>query len=83
MKTRSYTRVYLPGGTVAHALDELRSPNQPCAVLCGRVPLWPDLWHGTGSQEEEDIAVALKPCVRCASTIRYQNAGREVEGWTA
>ncbi len=62
-----YTRVYTPGGVVAHLLDSLLSPNKPNSALCGRSPIWPDLWHGTGTQEEEERASFLDTCAGCAA----------------
>lgn len=62
---RGYTRVYTPGGITAHLLDELLSPNKLNAVICGRMPMFPDLWHGTGSQDEEERAADLPLCRSC------------------
>lgn len=70
----SYTRVYTVAGTVAHLLDFLLSPNQPNSALCGRSP-WPELWHGTGTQDEEERAADLTLCTGCASIQRHRNNG--------
>ena len=72
--SRNYTRVYTEGGTVAHLLDELQSPNQPVPALCDRTP-WPGLWHGTGSQEEHEKAADLRGCVGCLSVVRHRRGG--------
>ena len=78
---RSYTRVYTGGGTVAHALDELQSPNDAGAgALCGRTA-WPGLWLGTGTQVEEETALEMRPCVGCLAVIRYHNMGDMPQGW--
>jgi hypothetical protein len=69
-----YTRVYTDGGTVAHLLDPLLSPNQPNSALCGRTP-WMDLWHGTGSQVEHERALDLKICAPCQSIQRHRDGG--------
>ena len=61
---RVYIHVYTEAGTVAHLLDYLLSPNQPNSALCGRSP-WPGLWHGTGSQQEEERAMDLRVCEDC------------------
>lgn len=70
----SHTRVYTDGGTVAHLLDELLSPNQPNSVLCGRTP-WPGLWLGTGSQDEHEKAEDLTLCTRCLSVRNHRSGG--------
>lgn len=64
------TRVFTPGGSVAHELDDLLSPNQPNSALCGHSPQWPDLWHGTGTQDEEDRALEMRLCSRCDAKIK-------------
>lgn len=69
-----YIRVFTEGGSVAHLLDPLLSPNQPNSVLCGRTP-WPGLWHGTGSQEEEERASDLNLCSPCVAVRRHRNGG--------
>ncbi len=70
-----YTRVFTPGGSVAHLLDSLLSPNQANSALCGRSPLWPDLWHGTGTQEEEERARDLATCSRCVVARNDRQGG--------
>lgn len=70
-----YTRVYTEGGTVAHLLDPLLSPNQPNSALCGRTP-WPGtLWHGTGSQDEEERALDIRICSPCQAVRRHRDGG--------
>jgi hypothetical protein len=71
---RSYQRVFTEAGTVAHLLDELLSPNQPNAALCGRMP-WPGLWHGTGSQREEERAADLRICSSCQAVLNHRTGG--------
>lgn len=68
------TRVYFgKGGQKAHLLMPFQSPNSPVDhSLCGKFP-WPDLWYGTGSQDEEDCANALPLCKRCEAKLeRYR-----------
>lgn len=69
-----YTRVYIEGGTVAHLLDPLLSPNQPNSALCGRSP-WLTLWHGTGTQVEHEKAMDLRLCSPCESVMRHRRGG--------
>ena len=71
------TRVFTEGGTVAHLLDELLSPNQPNSALCGRSP-WPGLWHGTGTQDEEERAADMRLCVGCAGVLAERRSGVRV-----
>lgn len=66
-----HTRVYTPGGTVAHWLDALLSPNEPTEAMCGRTP-WPSQWHGTGSQEEIEKAMDLQQCSQCAAVLSHR-----------
>lgn len=68
-----YTRVYTEGGTVAHLLDGLLSPNQPNSALCGRSPAWPGLWLGTGTQDEAERALDLRTCEPCLAVWDRQN----------
>lgn len=68
------TRVFTDGGTVAHLLDSLLSPNQPNSALCGRSP-WPGLWHGTGTQDEEERAADLRLCSQCNSIAEHRAGG--------
>lgn len=68
------SRVFTEGGTVAHLLDVLRSPNEPAEALCGRSP-WPGLWHGTGSQEEEERVLDLALCSSCAGVMNFRQGG--------
>lgn len=69
------TVVYTEGGTVAHYLDSLCSPNSPeHEALCGRTP-WPELWFGTGNQEEEERAADLRMCPRCESVLTHRRNG--------
>lgn len=69
------TRVYIPGGTVAHLLDPWDSPNQSGTVaICGR-SAWPGYWHGTGSQEEEERATDMRLCVACRAVISHRAGG--------
>jgi hypothetical protein len=68
------TRVFTDGGTVAHILDALLSPNQPNSALCGRSP-WPGLWHGTGTQDEEERALELRLCSQCESILKHRTGG--------
>lgn len=73
--TTEYTRVYTEGGTVAHLLDFIRSPNNPShEALCGRSP-WPGYWFGTGSQGEEERAMDMRICVTCASVYNHREGG--------
>lgn len=61
------TRVFTPAGTVAHLLPWNGSPNTAGEeALCGR-SAWPDLWHGTGSQDEEERAQDMRLCERCSA----------------
>lgn len=69
------TRIFIAGDTIAHELDDLLSPNQPNSALCGRTPSWPDLWHGTGSQDEEERAHDLRLCAQCESALIERNGG--------
>ena len=71
---RDYTRVYTNGGTVVHLLDELLSPNEQNSALCGRTP-WPDLWHGTGSQDEHERALDLRVCTPCKAIKDHRDGG--------
>lgn len=71
---REYTLVYTDGGTVAHYLDELLSPNEPNSALCGRSP-WPGLWLGTGSQDEHERALDLRVCAPCESIKNHRDGG--------
>lgn len=66
------SRVFTEGGTVAHLLDPLASPNSRDDALCGRSP-WPAYWHGTGSQEEYDKAMDLRLCAVCQSVRRHRD----------
>lgn len=76
-----YTRVYTGAGTVGHALDTDQSPNEVEAeALCGRTA-WPNLWLGTGSQEEHETAWELPPCTPCQAIIRYRNMGAMPPEW--
>jgi len=71
----SFTRVYIEGGTVVHFIDALQSPNEAGSVaLCGRGP-WPGLWHGTGSQEEEERAMDLRICSQCQAILDHRQNG--------
>lgn len=75
MTTTEYRRVYTEGGTVAHLLDDLRSPNDPAAeALCGRTP-WPGYWFGSGTQEEEEKAQDLRECIPCSSVYYFRIGG--------
>lgn len=69
-----YTRVYTDGGTVAHLLDPLLSPNSPNSALCGRTP-WLTLWMGTGTQDEHERAQDLKLCAPCQAIRRHRDGG--------
>lgn len=71
------TRVYTYGGAVAHLLDELLSPNECNAARCGRMPGWPDLWHGTGNQDEIEKAADLPLCSPCAGALERLRNGTE------
>jgi hypothetical protein len=71
-----HTLVYTPGGTVAHVLDSLLSPNDPTEAMCGRTA-WPSAWHGTGSQEEHERAMDLSRCARCQAVLNHRY------GWVA
>ncbi|GGR51452.1 hypothetical protein [Streptomyces roseolus] len=69
------TRVYTEGGTVTHYLDTLQSPNaQDSEAMCGRTP-WPGMWHGTGSQEEEEKAADLRHCSQCRAVLGHRRNG--------
>lgn len=62
------TRVYQnPKSPRAHLLGELQSPNSFDRALCGLEPEWPNLWMGTGSQDEIEHAEDLDVCGRCAA----------------
>lgn len=67
-----YTLVYTDGGTVAHLLDPLLSPNEAHPAVCGRTP-WPGLWLGTGSQEEHERAEDLMVCAPCTAVRRHRD----------
>lgn len=69
------TRVYTFGGMSAHLLDGLLSPNEFNAARCGRMPSWPNLWHGTGDQYEYERAADLPLCTQCEAAL-----GRRREG---
>jgi hypothetical protein len=68
-----HTLVYTPGGTVAHVLDSLLSPNSfsPTEAMCGRTA-WPSQWHGTGSQEEIEKALDLSRCASCQAVLNHR-----------
>lgn len=69
------TRVFTEGGTVAHFLDYNQSPNETEAyALCGRT-CWPAMWHGTGSQEEEERAADMVVCSRCQAVVTHRRNG--------
>jgi hypothetical protein len=72
--TPDVTLVFTDGGTVAHYIDSLASPNDvETEALCGRTP-WPALWHGTGTQDEEERALSLTLCASCrAVQVHRQN----------
>lgn len=73
-----YTRVFTDGGSYAHLLDYLSSPNSPeSQSLCGRSP-WPGFWHGTGSQDEEDRAYTLETCTPCRVIRDHRTGGYEI-----
>jgi len=61
-----HTRVYLRKSKVAHQLGFLASPNDgyPACVRCGRAPVWPEGWFGTGSMTEQETAASMRLCVR-------------------
>lgn len=61
----AYTLVYLPRGAVAHRLGSWASPNSYVSAACGVSPMWPDLWRGTGTQNELDKAATLPLCRKC------------------
>ncbi len=69
------TRVYTEGGTVAHLLSFLDSPNNSAAeALCGR-SAWPGYWHGTGTQKEHERALELRLCVGCLNVLSGRAGG--------
>lgn len=69
------TRVFTEAGTVAHYLDSLMSPNSATSeALCGRTP-WPGMWHGTGTQDEEERVLDLLLCARCESVVAFRRNG--------
>lgn len=69
------TKVYTQGGTVAHILDYLSSPNDRAAeALCGRSP-WPGFWFGTGSQGEHERAMDLRLCISCSTVLNHRAGG--------
>lgn len=75
MNGEDVTLVFTEGGTVAHILGLLSSPNDIGAEsLCGR-SAWPGYWHGTGSQDEIERAQDLKLCVRCAGVLSHRRGG--------
>ena len=59
------TRVYTRTGKRAHLLSPLASPNMHGAALCGTGPEWFTTWHGTGSQQETELAASLPLCKYC------------------
>ena len=70
-----YTRVFTPGGTVAHMIEPWDSPNKMGSeALCGR-SAWPGLWHGTGTQDEEERALDLRMCSRCEAILKFRSGG--------
>jgi hypothetical protein len=72
--TTKYRRVYTEGGTVAHLLDDLQSPNDRSAeALCGRNP-WPGYWFGSGTQDEEERAADLRICSACAGVYNHRES---------
>lgn len=69
------TRVFTEGGTRAHYIDFYQSPNDvDTEALCGRT-CWPGLWHGTGSQEEEERAADLEICSQCQAVLIHRRNG--------
>lgn len=67
------TAVYTEGGTVRHYLNNYdASPNVGSEAFCGRTP-WPGLWHGTGSQEEYEVAADMQPCSQCDSILKHRS----------
>lgn len=69
------TRVFTEGGTVAHYLDALKSPNAvDTEAFCGRTP-WPGMWHGTGTQDEEEKANDLRVCSNCQAVFDHRRNG--------
>lgn len=71
----SVTRVYTEGGTVAHYIDFYQSPNDvDTEALCGRTS-YPGLWHGTGTQEEEERAADLRVCSPCQAVLIHRRNG--------
>jgi hypothetical protein len=74
-KSSDITLVFTDGGTVAHFIDSLASPNSvETEALCGRTP-WPALWHGTGSQDEEERAQTLRLCSQCRAVQDHRRNG--------
>ncbi len=68
-------RVYTQGGTVAHLLDYLSSPNDRAAeALCGR-RAWPGFWFGTGTQVEHERAMDLRLCISCSQILTERSGG--------
>jgi hypothetical protein len=67
-------RVYTPAGIVAHLIHDWDSPNKlGSEALCGR-SAWPSLWHGSGTQDEEERAMDLRLCANCQqASIDYRN----------
>lgn len=68
-----YTRVYTPGGVMAHLLRDVDSPNSPAPALCGRSPGFLTDWHGTGTQREHETAATRNLCTRCAVVAKKRN----------
>lgn len=56
-----WTRVYRPGGRLAH----LRGERIACETASPQDRYDPDTWLGTGSQAEYDRAASLPLCLRC------------------
>lgn len=61
-------KVFMVSGSVAHVLCHGSSPNSNDKAACGRSP-WPELWRGTGNQEERDKVKSMPVCVGCKAVL--------------
>lgn len=75
--------VYLYYGHTTHLVDTIVSNVDHGHVLCGRTPVWPMTWMGTGSQEEHDRAAAQPICRVCRDRLdRLEKARCQMRGVT-
>ena len=66
------TRVYTYRGGVAHLLSPT-STIMGGDTLCPVAPSWPDVWRGTGSQAEHELAASLPLCKTCEKRARAED----------